>query len=144
MKISDLWISEDPNAWDDALKRYWSFVQPRNLELEQSLDALDIGRIRRMDAPAWCGFLRDEYFRWKFTAPNRYATTTRQLQRYAHSGELEDLDRIRQRLLALDTGDIRSGLKTASAIHGLGTAGASGLLALMYPPAIRNRRSVRC
>ena len=25
------------------------------------------------------------------------------------------------------------GLKTASAIHGLGTAGASGLIALMYP-----------
>jgi hypothetical protein len=33
----------------------------------------------------------------------------------------------------LDTDDIRSGLEAASAIRGLGTAGASGLLALMYP-----------
>ncbi len=47
--ISNLWISEDPIAWDDALKRYWSFVEPRNLDLEKSLDALDIERIRRMD-----------------------------------------------------------------------------------------------
>jgi hypothetical protein len=36
-------------------------------------------------------------------------------------------------LLTLDTEDIRAGLDAAKAIHGLGTAGASGLLALMYP-----------
>jgi hypothetical protein len=132
LMISDLWISKDPTAWDDALKRYWSFVQPRNLDLEKSLDALDIERIRCMDPRGWYDFLRVEYFRWKYTAPNRYATTTRRLQRYADDGKLDDLDRVRQRLLALDTDNIRSGLKTASLIHGLGTAGASGLIALMY------------
>ncbi len=78
-------------------------------------------------------FLRNGYFRWKYTAPNRYATTARQLQRYADDGKLDDLDGVRQRLLALDTDDIRSGLKTASAVYGLGTAGVSGLIALMYP-----------
>jgi len=132
MQITDLWVSEDPAAWQDAVKRYWSFVKPRNLDLEKSLDSLDIERIRRLDAWGWYDFLRAEYFRWKYTAPNRFATTTRQLQRYVDNEKLSDLDQIRKRLLALDTDDLRSGLKAASAIHGLGTAGASGLLALMY------------
>ena len=43
------------------------------------------------------------------------------------------MDSIRRRLLALSQQDIRSGLEAACAIRGLGTAGASGLLALMYP-----------
>jgi hypothetical protein len=36
-------------------------------------------------------------------------------------------------LLTLDTDDIRSSLEVVDEIRGLGTAGASGLLALMYP-----------
>jgi hypothetical protein len=132
-RISDLWISEDPTAWSSALGRYWSFVQPWNLELERSLDVLDLERIRSLDAQGWFDFLRDEYFRWKYTSRNRYATTTRELLRWGSVNQLAWLDRIRQQLLALDTDDIPSGLRIASAIPGLGTAGASGLLALMYP-----------
>ena len=60
MMIRDLWVSEDATAWDGALRHYWSFVQPRNLELERALDRLDIERIRHMDAMGWYGFLRDE------------------------------------------------------------------------------------
>jgi hypothetical protein len=131
--IADLWVSTNPKAWENALERYWNFVQPRNLALEQSLDTLDLERLRRMDANGWYKFLRDEYFRWKYTAPNRYATTTRQLQRYIDDDTLGDLDQIRKRLLTLDSDDIHSGLETASEIRGLGIAGASGLLALMYP-----------
>lgn len=108
-------------------------MQPRNTALERSLDTLDLERLRRLDAQGWYDFLKDEYFRWKFTAPNRYATTTRQLRRYIDDHALDDLDRIRKRLLTLDANDIRPGLETAHAIRGLGTAGASGLLALMYP-----------
>ena len=131
--ISDLWNSEDPSAWNSALERYWSFVQPRNLELERSLDALDLERIRSLDAQGWFDFLRDEYFRWKYTSRNRYATTTRELRRWGSVNQLAWLDRIREQLLALDTDDIRLGLRIATSIPGLGTAGASGLLALMYP-----------
>ena len=133
MQISDLWRSADPKAWDEALQRYWDFVQPKNLALEHSLDKLDLDRLRDLDARGWYDFLRDEYFRWKFTAPNRFATTTRQFRRYVDEDKLGDLDRIRRRLLTLDPSDIRAGLEAACAILGLGTAGASGLLALMYP-----------
>src|SRR5262245_56828304 len=132
MPIADLWTSDNPAAWEEALERYWSFVQPRNLELERSLNALDLERLRRMDAQSWYDFLKDEYFRWKYTAPNRYATTTRQLQRYLDDDALDELDDIRRRLLTVDTDNVRSSLKAACEIRGLHTAGASGLLSLMY------------
>jgi hypothetical protein len=131
--ISNLWVSEDPGAWSGALERYWSFVQPRNLELERSLDALDLERIRSLDAQGWFDFLRDEYFRWKYTSRNSYATTTRRVRGCVSVDELVGLDRMRQQLLVLDTNYIRLGLRTVSAAPGLGTAGALGLLALLYP-----------
>jgi hypothetical protein len=86
-----------------------------------------------MNAEEWYHFLEDEYFRWKYTAPNRYATTTRLLRLYVETDALGELDLIRQRLLTLDPEDIGAGLDAARAIRGLGTSGASGLLALMYP-----------
>ncbi len=133
MSIADLWISADTQAWDDALDRYWSFVAPRNLALEQSLDKLDRERLRCLDALGWYDFLKNEYFPWKYTAPNRLATTRLQLQRYIDTDTLSELDLIRKRLSTLNADDIREGLEAACAIRGLGTAGASGLLALMHP-----------
>lgn len=133
MNIIDLWRSSDPIAWEQALQRYWYFVQPRNLELERGLDTLDLKRLQNLSPQGWYDFLHDEYFRWKYTAPNRYATTTIQLRKYVDGGALVELEKLRQQILNLDINDVRLGLKTAKMIRGLGTAGASGLLSLMYP-----------
>lgn len=133
MNITDLWHSSEPMAWEHALQRYWQFVQPRNLELERALDALDLKRLQSLSPQGWYNFLHDEYFRWKYTAPNRYATTTLQLRKYIDDGELDELERLRQEILNLDRNDVCLGLATAKKIRGLGTAGASGLLSLMYP-----------
>jgi len=133
MKITKLWTSTDPQAWEHALERYWELIQPENLELERSLDNLELERLRHMDAQGWYDFLMNEYFRWKYTAPNRYATTTGRLRSYVEDNALGDLDKIHKRLLSLDPEDTYLGLQIASQIHGLGIAGASGLLALMYP-----------
>lgn len=131
--IADLWRSSDSAEWEQALQHYWHFVQPRNLDLERTLDALDVESLRCLSTQGWYDFLHDEYFRWKYTAPNRYATTTIQLKKYLDNGELEELESIRQQLLNMDCNDVRRGLITANKIRGLGTAGASGLLSLMYP-----------
>jgi hypothetical protein len=120
LPISELWHSADQTAWDAALARYWDFVQPRNLELERSLDSIELERIRRFDAHSWYKFLLDEYFRWKYTAPNRYASTTRELKRYRGDVELEQLDGIRQRILNLNLTDVRGAWKTACEIRSLG------------------------
>jgi hypothetical protein len=79
--VKELWRSSDPAVRDNALKRYWDYVKPCNLELERSLDKLDLNRIRKFDADEWHHFLHDEYFRWKYTAANRLVTTTRELER---------------------------------------------------------------
>ncbi len=131
--VAELWDSTDPAAWHAALERYWYYVKPQNLELEKSPDCLDMARIRELDADGGYDFLHNEYFHWKFTAAHRYAITTEQLQRYLDGYALNELDNIRKRLLALNGEDIAFELRTAQDIHGLRTAGASGLIALMCP-----------
>jgi hypothetical protein len=108
-------------------------VRPANLELERAMEVLDLNRIRGMDAIGWYRFLLDEYFRWKYTAPNWYATATRHPRRYIETDTLDALYRINGRLLTIDQIDIRRALLVACEIRGQGTAGASGLLSLMYP-----------
>ena len=88
--------------------------------------------IAQMDASAWFEFLEKEYFFWKYTAATFYARNIKHLQCYKPDS-LDELDRIRQRLLKLSMDDILTALETAAEILGLGIAGASGLLALMYP-----------
>ena len=131
--VAEIWYSTDRRDWDRALERYWEFVQPANVALERSLEALDVSRIRDMDPKAWYDFLHDEYFRWKYTAKNRYATTTKKFREYLDQGVLDELHDLKERLLALPPGNVREGLATACRIRGLGVAGASGLLSLMYP-----------
>ena len=131
--IGLLWRSGDENDWISALERYWPLVKPVNLALEEEMQNLDARRVARLDARGWYDFLHDKYFRWKYTAPNRLATTRNQLARYAETDTLHDLLGIKERLFSFDRDDIAEGLRIASAIRGLGTAGASGLLALLFP-----------
>lgn len=133
LSIAELWRSDDPQAWAEALDHYWDLVQPRNRELEESLSALDLDRLRRLDALGWYAFLHNEYFRWKYTAPNRYGSTTKLLREFSDAHGVEALDQYRRRLLALEPADIASALEAADEIPGLGISGASGLLSLMYP-----------
>lgn len=133
MNIADLWHCSESGVWECALERYWQFVQPRNMELERALDELNMDRLRSLTPLGWYNFLHDEYFRWKYTAPNRYATTTNQLRKYLDGSKINELEILRQQLLNLDCSDIRRGITTAKKIRGLGTAGASGLLSLIYP-----------
>ena len=131
--ISELWSSGNAELWDQSLRRYWELVMPKNFAIEQELENLQHQQLHSMNAQEWYEFLLNEYFRWKYTAANRYATTTTQLKRYVTLDALNELLEIKSRLLAIDPSDVRLGLKTGIEIRGLGTAGASGLLSLLYP-----------
>jgi len=131
--IDELWNSKDPKVWEKALQRYWEFVKPSNIALEQSMEKLSPDQLKNLDAHGWYEFLRDNYFRWKYTANNRYASTTRHLRRYLDENTFDELHNIKFRLISLDCGDIAQGLAIAQEIRGLGCAGASGLLSLLYP-----------
>jgi hypothetical protein len=131
--VNELWKSNDQQTWQMALDNYWSLVKPKNLTAEQDLDNLNLDTVRAFNAQDWYDFLKDVYFLWKYTAPNRYASTTKLLREFVDHGNIDKLDNIRKRLLDLKLDDCFECLETARRIPGLGTAGASGLLAVMYP-----------
>ena len=106
IEISELWESADERLWERRLDHYLDFVKPENLELERAMEQLDMERIRDLDAQGWFDFLLHEYFRWKYTAPNRYASTTKYLKQYMQKEKLEELFHIKERLLAMDPADI--------------------------------------
>ena len=133
MTINHLWWRGDEAAWRSRLDVYWSLLRPELLGLEREMEALDPSAVWRMGPDEWYQFLLDKYFRWKYTAPNRYATTTRQLKKYGETGALDELHRIKADLFTIGNSDIASKLSAATRIRGLGPAGASGLLSLLFP-----------
>ena len=133
INIQALWDCSDRGAWVGALDHYWSLVKPTHEELERQMDSLDPERVRAMNADEWFEFLLTEYFRWKYTAPNRYATTTHHFQRQADEMGKEKLLSFKDEIFQLAPTDVKAGLKAAMQIRGLGTAGASGLLSLLFP-----------
>ena len=128
--IIDIWHSNNEIDWKNALERYWTYVRKDNYKLEKKLNNISITSAN--DIEDWYLFLLNEYFRWKYTAPNRYASTTINFKK-AYKDNNKPLDKIIERIFSFDKNNIHEGLKIASSIHGLGTAGASGLLAIIFP-----------
>lgn len=133
-RVGDLWRTGGEADWLGALTSYENYMRAEVGALDQELDPLNLDMIRQLDAEAWYKFLHEKYFPWKYTAHNRLATTRRQLERHRAEG-LAGLLRTKERMLGFDKQDIALGLEIVTSIHGLGPAGASGLLALMYPEA---------
>ena len=131
---NELWNSTKEEDWRIALEKYWIFVKPTHLEIEKEFDSINIKEIERMNADQWYEFLRTKYFFWKFTARNRYVSTTNQLKKYLGPDDtVENLLLIKERIFSFDKEDVAAGLETACKIRGLGRAGASGLLSLLFP-----------
>ncbi len=127
--IGDLWTSRDQTEWRDALARYW--VVPsvqRNLELERRINKLDSEAIKALAERDWRNFLKEEYFPWKFRG-NYVPKRLRDLEQ----NSLEELFSIKKRLFIVDLADIRGTLRIALEVKGFGPAGASGLLAVIFP-----------
>jgi len=133
MHIKEIWTSSDSSVWEKALARYWDFVKPSLHDLEVELENLDLQTIRLLSPKGWYDFLHDKYFPWKYTAANRLATTRARLEKCTSPEDLAGLDETRQSLLILDPNDTLKAIQAAGRIPGLGVAGASGLLAILYP-----------
>lgn len=133
MELTQLWNSSVENEWEWALEKYWKLVKPKNINLEKKMEKLNPEHIENLTGEGFYNFLHDEYFVWKYTAKNRLATTCMHLERYKNENRLAELDRIKHELFTFESEDTKHGLEIASSIHGLGIAGASGLLALLFP-----------
>lgn len=133
--IRDLWSSGTEKQWMSALDRYHDYITRSEIAaLDAKIDPLDREEVGRWDAQQWFDFLYNKYFAWKYTAPNRLATTRASLAKHKNKpGGMDDLFRIKECLLNLNLDDIERCLSLAKEIGGLGVAGASGLLSLLYP-----------
>jgi len=131
--INDLWESRDHKLWQDALKRYWERIKPKNRELEELMQAAGIECVSNLGAREWYEFLLNRYFPWKYTQANRLAQTTQLFRWYEDEGKLDYLHSVTRKLFTFDPAHIGKGLEIAGAIRGLGPAGASGLLANLFP-----------
>ena len=133
ISFDDLWKSDRQQDWQVAFAGYWRLVKSTHMELEKDLDQLDPSRIIEMDGEEWFSWLRDDYFRWKYTAPNRLATTTMHLKKQHDELGADHFIKIRDDIFGCAESNVKDGLEAAMQIRGLGTAGASGLLSLVFP-----------
>jgi hypothetical protein len=133
VSFNEIWHAESQRAWNELLKKYWSLVSVDNIQVEYRMNRLTRQDLEAMDEVQWYHFLHDEYFVWKYTAKNRLASTRLHLRKYQEEHDLGRLDNIRRQIVQLDPDAIRVALNTAFGIRGLGVAGASGLLSLVYP-----------
>ena len=139
MNIDVLWTSTDHSLWEEAHRNYKILIKSSNYNLEEELES-KVCKIKIFEdikilglSDNWYDFLLYKYFRWKYTAANRYASTTNIFKK-AYENDKSALDKIIQSILIEPEKDDSElmGLK-AKRICGLGYAGASGLLALLYP-----------
>lgn len=129
INIRALWNSNVKRDWENALNNFWNLVRPENIELEKELNSLEVNRVKEMNAKEFYNFLYDKYFVSKYTAKNRLATTRKQLSKYKEQGKLVELASIHKEIFNPNTRSI----ETVKKIHGLGVAGASGLLSILFP-----------
>lgn len=131
--ISSLWNHGSEIAWKEALDYYYQILRVEELALDRYMESIDADEIAQMPVDAFYAFLYDEYFVWKYTAKNRLATTRKSLRWYMEENRLSELAGIQKSLFSADHEDIEKCLSIAAGIRGLGTAGASGLLSILFP-----------
>ena len=136
MDIVKLWHDGNESDWKEALHRYYENpTVKQNKELEKRMDEVTPETIKKMTVQEFYRFLHEEYFVWKYTAKNRLTTTRKQLEKYEQEG-MEKLEVIRHKIFRAfddDPEDTEELLCKAQQIHGLGIAGASGFLAILFP-----------
>ena len=136
MSINEIWFSQDENVWLTALNNYWNQIPPQNQPREQYFcDEIinDLINIANMNGELFFNFLHENYFPWKYTAANRLTTTRYHLQRYQRENNVLELGNIKEQLFNLNHQNIQNSLAIAMQIHGLGVAGASGLISVFFP-----------
>ena len=131
--ISNLWNHGSEVAWHEALEHYYELLNAEAKELDSYMENLNASDIAQLSVSEFYGFLHDKYFVWKYTAKNRLATTRKSLKRYAEENKIHELEDIQRRLFLADHSNIGKCLSIAAEIRGLGPAGASGLLSILFP-----------
>ena len=133
LSFKQLWNSKNDTVWRKYLTHYWDLIKSSNFDLTKELEQIKLSTIKEMSPKGWYDFLLDKYFVWKYTAANRYASTTKHFRNYKTENKLDELLLLREEILSLKNEAIEYALKKTEKIKGLGIAGASGLLSILFP-----------
>ena len=133
MTINELWKSKKEEDWNGFLNNYWDLIKTTNLELEKRMDNLDYKLVEKMELDEFYEFMIEDYFQWKFTDSRWLKRNREYFSRYVSEEKLDKLSEIKEKLFSFSLNDIEKGLRITSSINGLGVAGGSGLLALLFP-----------
>lgn len=133
MHINDLWNSNKESDWENSLTHYWDLIKPSNIDLERKIENLDNNTIKNMNLEEFYNFLADDYFKWKYTDCCWKDNNIGHFSKYASEEKLEELLEVKNDLFSFNLNDVELGLKIAHRIRGLGIAGASGLLSVLFP-----------
>lgn len=103
--------------------------------IEREMAELDRRSIQSLKAEEFYDWLYTKYFVWKYTQVNRLVTTRKSLEdRHGNPSGLAELGKIQAQIFTIDTRkNSDKALENAGHIGGLGMAGASGLLAILFP-----------
>ena len=133
------WDSMDEKDWMLHEQQYENMLDDSNRLIEKELDDFSTYDIWEWSGEKFYDFLHDRYYVWKYTAKNRLETTRNKLK----DASLSELSIILKllKVVSLELADmeeynsdvIKIGLSIATMIPGLGIAGASGLLAILFP-----------
>ena len=123
------WDSLSQADWDKALKKYNDYLtNDEKASRDARVTLINYSIIRKMSAEEFNDFLYKEFFPWKYTAPNRLATTRKSLSKMS----VNDIGLIKNFLCSPALSDVQL-LDVALKIKGLGPAGATALLSILYP-----------
>ncbi|MBA7530699.1 hypothetical protein ES705_22909 [subsurface metagenome] len=133
LSFKQLWNSKSDAIWRKYLNHYWGLIKSSNFDLTKELEQIKLSTIKELSPKEWYDFLLDKYFVWKYTAANRYASTTKYFRKYEIEKKLDELLLLRDEIINLKDEAIKYALRKAAEIKGLGIAGASGLLSILFP-----------
>lgn len=131
--INGLWNYGSEVAWHEALDYYYESLKADEQALDCYMEGIDADEIAQLPPFEFYAFLYDKYFVWKYTDKRRLAKNRKSLMQYIDENKLSELADIQKRLFSADRSNIENCLSIAKEIHGLGPAGASGLLAILFP-----------
>lgn len=136
--LNELWDYGTADQWNEAVDNYvYVDSAHRNIKLERDMNnsITLLSRFEKMNAELLYDFILDEFIVWKYTAPNRKATTVKYYKK-KHAKSKQSLIPIRDNIINIYKccpDDTRNLLKEAMKIGGIGVAGGSGLLSLLFP-----------
>ncbi len=132
MDLNKLWQEGSKSDWNKALKTYDEQAD----ELDRQLEACKSSEIKRMSAQRFYEFLYNEYAEWKYGNDKARLKRTRNLLIKYYPERIQYLEIVKECIFCayrISPNDTETLLEIVTRIKGLGVAGASGLLSILFP-----------